>query len=370
MKKYLKKFKKDKKSTKKQNQTTADKAVVPSNSVPKVTNDTVAEHREEVLSSARKYIYPLQHSKHKIVVLTVSIVLATLVAFFSYCTLALYRFQSTSAFLYKATQVVPFPIARQGNRFIAYENYLFEVRRYMHFQENQQELDFTTEAGQSQLDEYKRRAMDKVINDAYIKQLAKENNISVSDREVEDQITLLRSQERLGSSDEVLEDVLREYFGWSRNDFKRYARANLLEQKVLATLDVDAQGRAEAALAQLNNGVEFADVVKKSSDDIATKENGGEYGFTIERNNPDLPPQAIDAIFNLKPGETSEVVNTGNALEIFKLLELEDGKATAAHLAINFKDINEFLNDEKAEVPTRTYITLPEPQVPVPESAQ
>src|ERR1039458_1937006 len=32
--------------------------------VPRITNETVIDHREEALSSARKYIYPLQHSKH------------------------------------------------------------------------------------------------------------------------------------------------------------------------------------------------------------------------------------------------------------------------------------------------------------------
>lgn len=355
MKKRLKKFKKNK-----GDDSSSSKDLVTTSNLPKVTNDTVAEHREEVLSSARKYIYPLQHSKHKIVVFTVSIVLATLVIFFTYCVVALYRMQSTSAFLYKATQVIPFPIARQGSRFIAYENYLFEVRRYKHFQENQQDIDFDSEFGRSQLDEYKRRAMAKVINDAYIKQLAKENGISVSDQEVEDQITLLRSQDKLGSSEEVLEDVLREYFGWSRDDFKRYTRSNLLEQKVLATLDVDASGRAEAALASLQNGIEFADVAAQFSDNAATKANGGEYGFVLDKTNTDLPPQAIDAIFKLQPGEVSGIVNTGNALEIFKVIEAGDGKARAAHIAINFKDINSIINNEKAETPTRTYINLPE----------
>jgi hypothetical protein len=235
MKKFSKKFKRPR--LKKQTKPEA----IPASAVPRITNDTVAEHREEVLSSARKYIYPLQHSKHKIVILTISIVLATLVGFFTYCTVALYRLQSTSTFLYKATQVVPFPIARQGGRFIAYENYLFEVRRYQHYYENQQKLDFNSDVGKQQLDEYKRRALDKVINDAYIKKIAKEKGITVSDREVEDQITLLRDQERLGSSDDVLEDVLREYFGWSRDDFKRYARDNLLQQKVHEALDTDAQ---------------------------------------------------------------------------------------------------------------------------------
>lgn len=355
MKKFSKKFKRPRLKKKQE--------AIPPSAMPRITNDTVAEHREEVLSSARKYIYPLQHSKHKIVILTISIVLVTFVAFFTYCTLALYRFQSSSTFLYKATQVIPFPIARQGGRFIAYENYLFEVRRYQHYYENQQKLDFNTEFGQQQLIEYKRRALEKVINDAYIKKVAKEKGITVSDTEVEDQITLLRNQERLGSSDDVLEDVLREYFGWSRADFKRYARENLLQQKVLAAIDTNTRGRADAALAEIKGGADFADVAKQYSDDVTTKEGGGAYGFVIDKSNRDLSPQTLDAIFKLQPGQTSEIINTGNALEIYKLLELQEGtKAKAAHIVFNFKDINDFLNDRKEKTPTRTYITLPEPQ--------
>lgn len=358
MKKFLKKVKKPRLRRKKDTQ----KEAIPNSALPRITNDTVAEHREEVLSSARKYIYPLQHSKHKIVLLTVSIVLATLVAFFTYCTFALYRFQSTSTLLYKATQVIPFPVARQGGRFIAYENYLFEVRRYQHYYENQQKLDFNTEFGRQQLDEYKHRALNKVVDDAYIKKIAKEKNITVTDREIEDQITLLRNQERLGGSDQVLEDVLREYFGWSRADFKRYARDTLLQQKVLAALDTDTQGRADTALKEINEGADFADVAKRYSDDVTTKDNGGVYGFTVEKNNHDLTPQTLDAIFKLQPGQVSGIVNTGTGLEIYKVLELQDGKAKTAHITLNFKDINDFLNDRKDQVPTKTYIKLPDPQ--------
>src|SRR5579863_6773102 len=57
--------------------------------VPRITNETVAEHREAVLSSARKYIYPLRHSSHKIVTISVSLFVVVVVLFFSYCMLAL-----------------------------------------------------------------------------------------------------------------------------------------------------------------------------------------------------------------------------------------------------------------------------------------
>src|SRR2546423_961097 len=53
--------------------------------VPRITNETVAEHREEVLSSARKYIYPLQHSKHRVVRISISLFIAVIILFFAYC---------------------------------------------------------------------------------------------------------------------------------------------------------------------------------------------------------------------------------------------------------------------------------------------
>src|SRR5665811_1912030 len=52
--------------------------------VPYITNETVAEHREQVLKGARKYIYPLQHSKHRIVVISTSIFVSMVVAFMAY----------------------------------------------------------------------------------------------------------------------------------------------------------------------------------------------------------------------------------------------------------------------------------------------
>jgi hypothetical protein len=113
---------------------------VKTETVPRITNETVGAHREDVLKSARKYIYPLQHSKNRIIIITTTIIIVFIVAFFSYCTLALYKFQNYSSFLYKVTQVIPFPIARVNGHFISYNNYLFELEHYVHYYQTQQKL--------------------------------------------------------------------------------------------------------------------------------------------------------------------------------------------------------------------------------------
>ena len=325
-------------------------------SAPRITNETVAEHREAVLKGARKYILPLQHSKHQIIVITTTLFIASIVGFFVYVTLSLYKFQDSSTFLYRVTQVLPFPVARSGGDFIAYENYLFELRHYTHYYENQQKLSFEDENGKEQLNAFKAQARQKVVDDALVRDLAKEKGISVSDKEATDQINLVRSQNRLGENDKVFEDVLKDYWGWTVGDFKRSLKQQLLARRVVATLDTDTNTRANAALAEITAGADFAVVAKKYSDDATTRENGGEYGFQIDRTNRDLSAQTVGALFALKPGQASGLVNTGYSLEIVKNIETTGDRVRGAHILFNFEDINAYLNPIKDTQKTTVYI--------------
>lgn len=324
--------------------------------VPRITNDTIAAHREEVIGSARKYIYPLQHSKHRIVLISTGLLIAAIIAFFAYCTIAIYRYQSTSTFIYRVSQVIPFPVARAGGSFVSYESYLFDVRQYEHYYENQLKTDFDEPKNKPQLDAYKKQALEQVINDAYVKKLAQKYSVTVSEQQVNDQIVILKNQNRLGNSDRVFEDVLKDYYGWSVNDFKRSLREQLLAQNVVAKLDAATQDRANQAYAELRAGADFAALAKKYSDDPATKDNGGDLGV-VERTKRDLTAQTVDAIYKLKPGEYSQLINIGYSLEIVKNLETTpEGKVRAAHILFQYKAIDSYLNDLKDKQKARIYI--------------
>lgn len=324
------------------------------NNIPRITNETVAEHREEVLSSARKYIYPLQHSVQRIVFISAGIFVALAVAFFAYCLLAMYRFDSTSTFLYRVTQVIPFPVAKAGPRFVAYENYLFELRHYMHYYQTQQNVDFNGKSGQKQLSVFRKQALNLVVDQAYIKQLAAQHKITVSDQEVANEIALLRDQNRLGSSDAVFEDVLKEFWGWSLDDFKRELKGQILAQKVVSTLDADTHNRAQNVLTQVNNGGDFAALAKQYSEDLlGTKDNGGDYGIAIERSNRNLSPQVVDELFKLQPAQVSGLVETPTGLEILKVREKDGNTVRASHIYFAFKSINDYtkpLKDKKQPI--------------------
>lgn len=325
---------------------------------PRITTETIAEHREEVISSARKYIYPLQHSKHRILLLSTSVIIFSIIGFFAYCTVALYRLHNSSTFLYRVTQVLPFPVAKAGKQYVAYENYLFELRHYTHYYQSQLKLDFSSVAGKAQLEAFEKQALDKVVSDAFVGQLADKYKISVSNKELDEQIAIVREQNRLGTSDQAFEDVLRDYWGWNVDDFKRSLRAQLLAQKVVATLDTETKQRANTALDELNKGVPFAEVAKKYSDDTATKENGGDFG-TVDKTNRDLTAQTTEALFAAKPGGYSGIINIGYSLEIVKNIEqVSPTKAHGAHILFNFKEVSVYLNDIKKQEKTRTFINL------------
>jgi foldase protein PrsA len=267
--------------------------------------------------------------------------------------------------MYRVTQVLPFPVARSGGQLISYENYLFELRHYMHYYETQAQLDFKSSTGKAQLAEYKQRALDKVINDAYIKRLAEQNGVTVSNAELDEQIQIARSQNRLGEGDRVFEDILKDYWGWSIDDFRRSLRQQLLAQKVLAKLDTETADRANAALTELKGGADFAAVAQKYSQDADTKDGGGEFPSTISKTDRALSAVSTNAMFNLKNGEYSDIIvteyNSGYCLQIVKAIENNGDRVKAAHIVFYLKDISTYINDLKEKQPVRMYLKLPTP---------
>jgi len=331
--------------------------------VPRITNETVAEHREEVLKGARKYKYPLEHSKHRIVIVSAVLLVAALIGFFVYTGLSLYRYQSTSLFMYRVSQVLPLPVAKAGGRWVSYESYLFELRRVMHYYETQQQVDFTTDTGKRQLETYRPRALDQVIAFAYVKDLAAQNNIRVTEQEVNDAIAVLRTQNQLAAGDDELEAVMQKFFGWSLGDLRRQLRDELLAQKVAAKLDTAAFSKAQNVVLQLKNGTDFAALATQASDDANTKPNGGQYNdVAITMKSQEVPPQVVRELGKLQPGAVSGIITTPTSFEVVKLLSKENGAYKAAHIQITFSPIESFVQPLQKKNPPKKFIKVELPK--------
>jgi hypothetical protein len=338
------------------NRTVEERVSDAINNVPRITNDTVADHREDVLSSARKYIYPLQHSKHSVVRISIYLLVSVIILFLAFCSLDLYKIQGSSGFIYDVTEILPFPVAKTGGTWISYQSYLFDLRRNTHYYSSQQQANFSTKNGKLQLQRLKQQALDYSVQTALVKRLAKQNHISVSDQAVNDQVQILRNENRLGSSNNVFKEVLSEYYGWTENNFKQELQQEMLQQAVVAKLDYPAENKAQDVLSQLHKGISFATIASQVSNDPQTKSNGGEYPGLITINDQQISPDVTNILFQLKPGQISGIINTGFSLEIVKVIDRTGDSLHAAHIQINLQNIDTYTKPFETKQKTHYYI--------------
>lgn len=86
----------------------------------------------------------------------------------------------------------------------------------------------------------------------------------------------------------------------------------------------EAQKNAEAALARLESGEDFAALALEVSDDISTRDSGGDLGLV----SPDEIASELSLAANaLEPGQHSSVVRTDRGLHLLKLEERIDAGA-------------------------------------------
>ncbi len=84
-----------------------------------------------------------------------------------------------------------------------------------------------------------------------------------------------------------------------------------------------AAEKAQAAYKEASSGADFAALAKKYSDDILTRDSGGNLG---KLSRGDMPREFEDALFSLKEGEISQPVKTAKGYEIIRLDKVEGGE--------------------------------------------
>ena len=84
-----------------------------------------------------------------------------------------------------------------------------------------------------------------------------------------------------------------------------------------------AAEKARAAYEEASSGADFASLAKKYSDDILTRDSGGNLG---KLSRGDMPREFEDALFSLKEGEISQPVKTAKGYEIIRLDKVEGGE--------------------------------------------
>lgn len=231
----------------------------------RITNETVAEHRERVLAEGRRFKYPMQYARHKLVINAVLISAAAVILLLVAGWWQLYQAQSTSTFMYRVTELVPVPVARIDGDMVRYSDYLLYYRPSEHYLNNYDEIDPDSQDGKLQLEFKKRDAMDRAIADAYARRVADEQGLTVTDEDIDEALEALKEADNGTLSDEAIRSSAQQVFGMTPSDTRNQYRNSILRGKAAFAIDDRA--------ASLTQQIEKKIADKKSLKTIAQELN-------------------------------------------------------------------------------------------------
>lgn len=322
----------------------------------RITNETVAEHRERILAGGRKFKYPVQYARHKLVLNTIIISVAVVIFMIVVGWWQLYPAQNTSGFMYRLTQFIPLPVASVDGENVRYSDYLMRYRSSVYFLQQQNMISINTEDGQRQLGHIKRQSMDEAISNAYAKKIARERDITVDNSEIDEFIKNERESQQPALSQEAYETVVLDgFYDWSIGEYRDVVRSTLLKRKVSFAIDDAAKKEADDIRKRVNSN-NFSAMAREYSDDQATKASGGDVGFVAERSHD--ANGLVQVAMGLKKDGISNVIEGTDGYYIVKLLEKSNGQVRFARIKIALTEFDKQLEQIREDDGISEYINI------------
>lgn len=319
----------------------------------RITNETVAEYRERILAGGRRFKYPMQYARNRVVVITTIVTVVSLLLMLLVGWWQLYPAQNTSNFFYRVTSVVPVPVASVDGKSVRYSDYLMYFNSSAHYLEDNQQIDLSTSDGQRQLDYVKRQSLDNAIADAYAAKLADDLDISVSQEQVDQVISDDRNTASGRISQEAYDTSSLSFLGWTPNEYRQVVRSKLILQQVAYAIDDTAQQKQAEAAELLQEEDDF-DQVAADMDGVTAGTSG-----LVDQTNRDGGLSAAAA--DLEEGEVSSAIQTttGDGYYFVKLLDKQDEQVNYAFLRIPLQEFDQRLQQLQADDKVTEYISVP-----------
>lgn len=324
----------------------------------RITNETVAEHRERILAGGRRYKYPIQYARHRLVIVTVTLTLVTLLVIGFVGWWQLYVAQSNNALLYRVTQVIPVPVASVDGQMVRYSDYLMYYNSSIHFLQKSEQLVLSSEDGKRQADFQKRQNLDIAIRNAYAEKLAKELGVVVEPEQLErvnqEHLTMANgpiSQETYNASTLSL-------LGWTPEEEQRSTKAQILKNNVAYKIDDEARDKVEKASSLLQSSdSDFGKIAKELGGEGDGQVVAGVSGMVpLVNNDGGLTAAARE----LEKGEVSSVIHstTGDGYYFVRLLEKTDTQLNYEYLRIPLTEFDKRLQALKDAGKVHEYIKV------------
>jgi len=298
-----------------------------------VSSATIEDHREEVLSKGRKFRYPFQYARHKLMINTIIIGLVAVGFLMGFGWLMLYQFQSTSDVLYRFTKVIPVPVADVDGESVRFSDYLMIFKSSMTALESQEGPLSNSDEDNVTRTQYQRRALDNAIEFTHALRLARELGIEVTREQIEEAEREHRTVDGVERSEESFAKIIRVNFGLSVQEYERLLMLSLSRRAVAVEIDKEAArvaGEVEALLQK--NGGKFGATAEALGEAVVYEETGE----LVSIMNLDGGRAGVAA--ELKVGEWSNrfLSRNGDGYYFVKLLAKEEGQVRYVSIQVPF----------------------------------
>ena len=331
----------------------------PQEPAGRITTDTLAEHRQQVLAGGRKFKYPVQYARHRLVINASIIIVAAIIILVGVGYWLLYQAQNTSDFMYRVTKVAPVPVASVDGEQVRYSEYLMKFRSNLHYIVEKEQVDITTEDGKRQVEFIKSQAMQDALADAYAGKIAKEKNLSVNDAELQ---AYLKQQRQSTDGNEVSEStysaVILDYYGWTPEEYQQAMKTKLLRQKVAYAVDENAEKISKKVESAVSGGNADLNSIATSLNEEAGKSVVFWPAALVPKDNQDGGLAAAAA--KLEVGQVSKAIKTtsGDGYYFVKLLEKNDTQVRYEYIQVPLTTFNKQLDQAKTDGRIKEYIDI------------
>lgn len=321
----------------------------------KTEQEKVAERREEILATGRKFKYPLQWTRHRIVVSTILIafVIVTMVMIGGW--LALYKLGMTDDLLFRVTKVLPVPVAMVDEESVRFSDYLMFYRSSMTSIERQSGSQFDESSADALKNEYKRVALSEAEEYTYAVELAKELGVTVSDEEVAAEFERHLKIGGIDRSEEAFIKIIEDNFGLTKSEYERMLYLTLVKAKVEMEIDKIANTVSEKVEKMLGeNGGDYMAVANELGEQVIYEETGG----LVDSKNLD-GGRASEAI-KLEPEQSSGrfVSMNGDGYYFVKLIAKTETEVNFVSIKVPFTEFDRKFDELKEAGKISEYITI------------
>ena len=213
----------------------------------RITNDTVAEHRERILAGGRRFKYPVQYARHRLVFNTIVVSIVFIILLIAIGWWQLYPMQNSSAFMYRLTRIIPIPVAVVNSEQVPYSDYLVQYRGSEYYLNKYGEIKLDSSDGRRQLNYIKRQSLDKAEQTTYARQLARKLNIVVTNDDIDKFINEERNTANGRVSQETYDSSMQLYYGETPSDYRLRIANSMLEAKIAFAVDDSATAQVKQA---------------------------------------------------------------------------------------------------------------------------